>query len=374
MVLETAKRLVMRGHQVDCVCIRADTSIVGVDTGIVFHEIGGPLSSEIQFWLRFRLGCSRVAEVVKQVVAGDRLGNCILFPQVFPANWWGSFVMKQLPELRCVWYCQEPSAFIHSKKWINALPWPKNWIAQGLRPILRQWDLHYCKVFSNVLVNSQFSRRYAQDVYGYSDKHCEVVYLGLDSDRFKSDATVEREPWITCVAKLTRFKNVDKIISAVELLVDAGNAGVQLHIVGTGNAQVELQKLTIRLGLEQRVTFHGRLSDTDMVRLLQGSRGLCLASVDEPFGLVAVEALACGTPVIAVNSGGPAEIIGQSQAGLLIERPDSQSIANAIKTLIDEPLMFSRRSKAALTRSTEFDWERTVDRLEAIFLHELNKA
>ena len=108
-----------------------------------------------------------------------------------------------------------------------------------------------------------------------------------------------------------------------------------------------------------------------MVQLLQRSRGLCLASVDEPFGLVAVEAMACGTPVIAVNSGGPAEIIGQSKAGILIDQPDSQSIAKAINTLIDDPLTFSKCSTAALTRATDFDWERTVDQLEVIFLNEL---
>ena len=370
MVLETGKRLVARGHRVDCVCIRADQPIVGTDTGITFHEIGGALSSEFMFWLRFPDGCKRVTALVTQIVDRDTAERCILFPQVFPVNWWGSYVLAKRPQLKCVWYCQEPSAFIHSKSWMRALRWPKNWIAQGFNPILRSIDLRYCKLFQKVLVNSQYSQRYAQKVYGYSDARCSVAYLGLDSSRFNFDETEERKLWITCIAKLTRFKNVDRIIDAVKRLVDAGENDLQLHIVGTGDARPELQQQSSRLGLESRVIFHGRLSDHDMVQLLRRSRGLCLASVEEPFGLVAVEAMACGTPVIAVNSGGPAEIVGLTQAGILIDRPDAGLIAGAIRELFDTE-KFPARSAAAQSRAADFEWERTVDQLETIFLGEL---
>jgi glycosyltransferase involved in cell wall biosynthesis len=207
-------------------------------------------------------------------------------------------------------------------------------------------------------------------VYGYDNNRCEVVYLGLDHDRFSVNEAEIRKPWITCVAKLTRFKNVDRIIDAVKRLIDNGNNDVQLHIVGTGDAQLGLQQQASRLGLESCVVFHGRLTDDQMIRLLRQSRGLCLASVDEPFGLVAVEAMACGVPIVAVNSGGPLEIVGQTPAGILIDRPDPELIAQAILQLLD-PQHFSARSVAAQSRAADFDWERTVDRLEQIFVHEI---
>jgi glycosyltransferase involved in cell wall biosynthesis len=366
MVLETGKRLAARGHQVDCVCIRADRAIVGTDSGITFHEIGGTLSSQIPFWLRFRSGCVRVADAVSRIL-DTSTGETVLFPQVFPANWWGDYVMRKLPNLPCIWYCQEPSAFIHSASWINALPWPKNWIAKALNPLLRTSDLQACRKFTRVLVNSQYSRNYTRLVYGYSEEACRVVYLGFDPTRFRVSMDEQREASIICVAKLTRFKNVDRVIDAMRLLRDGGDDETKLHIVGTGDALPSLKLQVARLGLEQRVLFHGRLNDSDLVRLLQRSKGLCLASVDEPFGLVAIEAMACGTPVIAVDSGGPAEVVGTTAAGILVERPQPESIAKAMCTLLGNSSEFETRSSAALARAADFDWERTVDRLEAEF-------
>ena len=366
MVLETGKRLAARGHQVDCVCIRADRNIVGDAGGIRFHEIGGPLSSAVGFWLKFKTGCNRVVTAVDRIL-GNSHEDAVLFPQVFPANWWASALLRLHPSLPCVWYCQEPSAFIHSRNWIGALPRPKNWIARALNPMLRHMDLNHCRQFKKVLVNSQYSRQYTQQVYGYSDQQCEVVYLGVDRERFNTDIVESREPWITCIAKLTRFKNVDRIIDAVKLITDQGQADCQLQIVGTGDAEAELRRQVDQLGLDQHVRFHGRLSDSDMVTLLRKSRGLCLASVDEPFGLVAVEAMACGTPVIAVNRGGPSEIVGNTEAGLLIDRPEPVLIAKAMSKLLNMSNEFETRSSAALTRAADFDWGGTVGRLEAIF-------
>ncbi len=366
MVLETGKRLVERGHNVDCVCIRADASIVGIESGIAFHEIGGPLSSQLAFWLGFRRGCSRVAEVVRRLVAGSPT-ECVLFPQVFPANWWGSYVLQKLPELRAVWYCQEPSAFIHSKAWINALPWPKNWIAKGLNPILARWDLRACSHFEKVLVNSEYSRQYSRRIYGYDETRCEVVYLGIDRRRFLPAARNERDASVLCVAKLTEFKNIDRVIAAMRCLRERGDKVTKLHVVGTGDAFPSLVQQTRRLGLDDRVVFHGRLEDDNLIRLLQRASALCLMSVDEPFGLVAIEAMACGTPVIAINSGGPAEIIGNTEAGVLLDRPEPTLIAEAISNLLSNNSEFETRSHVALARAADFDWERTVDRLESVF-------
>lgn len=368
MVLETGRRLASRGHDVHCVCIRADDKIVGGYDGIKFHEIGGPLSSSILFWLQFRSTCRRVTDRIDEVVSQSSLPKWVLFPQVFPANWWGGVLRATRPELDCVWYCHEPSAFIHSSDWIAALPWPKNWFAKLLNPYLKWMDLKYCRRFRTILVNSEFSRTYTQRIYGFSDQSCKVAYLGVDLAKFRPGSHEARQPWIACVAKLTRFKNVHCIVDAIDRLTDCDlSRSVQLHIIGTGDAEQELRRQVDRLGLERRVIFHGRLSDADMAPLIESCSGLCLASVDEPFGLVAIEAMACGTPIIAVNSGGPAEIVGESDAGILVEYPEPQLIAAAIKELLEYPERYAVRSRAARVRAEDFDWEKTVDRLESAF-------
>ena len=367
-VLETGSRLAARGHHVHCVCIRADQRFVDGYAGIEFHETGGPLSSSLWFWLRFSASCKKINDAVNRIVSEANAEPCVLYPQVFPANWWASEVLKQSPGLRCVWYCQEPSAFIHSQRWINALPLLKNWIAIILRPLLLERDLRYCRSFNNVLVNSEYSRVQVQKVYGYVDETVQRVYLGVDNRSVRSNDGAIRQPWITTIAKLTKFKNVDIIIRAIAILVSGGRTDVRLQVVGEGDASESLRELARSLGLAEYVVFHGYVSDSQVTEILQQSKVFCLASVDEPFGLVAIEALSCGTPVVAVNRGGPKEIVASHGCGLLVDVPTPESLAHAFDRILNPNTDFEKLSRAAETRALDFNWDRTTDRLEQIFV------
>ncbi len=367
MVLETGRRLAQRGYKIHCVCIQADEAIVGDYSEIRFHTLGGPLSSSILFWIGFLRSCKQVLMKVDFLVREQPEANWVLFPQVFPANWWGGYVLSARPKLKCLWFCQEPSAFIHSTDWINALKWPKNWIAHALRPFLCRIDIRICRRFRSVCVNSEYTKNYAQTVYRYGPDVCKVIYPGVDLLKFGPPHQHVRKPWIACVAKLTRFKNIDRVIDAVSDLVQTGFTDFHLHIVGTGDVESDLRSQVRRLRLASHVSFHGHLDDHQLVDLLRNCKGLCLASTNEPFGLVAIESLACGTPVIAVRSGGPAEIVGKTGAGLLIEQPDATLIANAIRELLEPSHDFESRHQMARTRAEDFGWERSIASLENEF-------
>jgi glycosyltransferase involved in cell wall biosynthesis len=367
MVLETAERLADRGHDVHVVCIRADSGIVGqLRDKVPFHEVGGPLSSSLFFWLRFGRSSRAIQRVVDQIVSRNGPHKTVLFPQVFPANWWGAEVLKHRPELACVWYCHEPSAFIHSDVWKRSLPWPKNWIAKFISPFMQRLDQLRCLRFSKILVNSDFSRHSVFSRYGYVRDACRTVYLGVNHERFRPDDRVIRKPWITVVAKLTRFKNVDVIIRAVGELVKRGHSQLCLNVVGVGDALSELQQIAVSEGIADRVEFHGRLPDQTVVELLQQSRVFCLASSDEPFGLVVVESLACGTPVVAMDSGGPREILSNLPCGKLCTSVDASQIADAAEYFLTMPEeSFQLVSQSATQRATEFSWDNASLQIEA---------
>ena len=363
--LEMGSRLAKRGHQVHCICIRADPKIVkDAIPAVEFHEIGGPLSSSLLFWMRFRSSSRRVLELVDQLTASAT--DAVLFPQVFPANWWAADVLQARPNVPCAWYCPEPSAFIHSRPWIKALPWPKNWIARWARPVLHRIDVAKCRRFRAILVNSDYTAAYARRVYGYTTERCVTVYLGVDHDRFRRLAREERSRAITTVAKLTRFKNVDKIIDAFALLARDGDADLRLNVVGEGDARESLEMQSQRLGLADRVIFHGLVSDATLTSLLQESLVFCLASVEEPFGLVTIEALACGTPAVAVDSGGPREVLRDHNCGVLVPDAEPDSLREALAKILSSSETFETMSKNAVHRAQHFDWSRTVDRVEEI--------
>lgn len=374
MVLETAQGLADRGHDVHVLCIRADSSIVKQHRDKVhFHEIGGPLSSSLWFWLRFGRSSRAILRVVDQIVSRNGRHKTVLFPQVFPANWWGAEVLKQRPELACVWYCQEPSAFIHSDVWKRGLPWPKNWIAKLISPFMQRLDRLRCSRFSRILVNSDFSRRSVCSTYGYAREACRTVYLGVNHERFRPDDKVPRKPWMTVVAKLTRFKNVDMIIRAVGELVKRGHSQVCLNVVGVGDALSDLQQTAMSEGIADRVRFQGRLPDQTIVTLLQQSRVFCLASSNEPFGLVVVEALACGTPVVAMDNGGPREVLDNLPCGMLCGSVDASQIADAAEYFLTMPEeTFQLVSQSATQRAKEFSWENASLQIEAELLNSLS--
>ena len=371
MVIETAKRLAARGHDVHVVCIRAEPTLVAdAAQQVRFWKIGGPLSSEFAFWLNFRSTCRKTLRVVDRILSQPPALPTVLFPQVFPANWWGAFIVARRPELTTHWYCQEPSAFIHSVVWMNALPWPKNWIARLLNPWLKRFDKRACQRFKSVFVNSHFSKACTRKIYDFQEDRCRVVTLGVDLKRFHLNKSAERKLWVTTIGKISKFKNVDKIIEAIGMLVSqSGHSllqGVQLQVIGTGDAVEECEALTRHLGLSEHVVFHQNLNDDQAVKILQQSKVFCLASVDEPFGLVAIEALACGTPVVAVTRGGPLEILANHDCGLLVPNGTARELSDAFAAILSSD-QFELMSNAATLRASQFDWENTVTAIETVF-------
>lgn len=242
-----------------------------------------------------------------------------------------------------------------------------------ISPLMKRLDRYYCARFSKVLVNSEFSRASVCSTYGYREDLCRTAYLGVDHKRFWPDHRVSRKPWITVVAKLTRFKNVDVIIKALAELVRRGHSQVQMNIVGTGDAMSFLRQTALSAGVADRVEFHGRLSDEAVVQLLQQSRVFCLASSNEPFGLVVVEALACGTPVVAMDSGGPREVLSNLLCGKLCPSVDANQIADAAEhflNLSDES--FHQVSDSATLHALEFSWENASLQIEAELMNSVS--
>src|SRR5262249_14340178 len=150
-------------------------------------------------------------------------------------------------------------------------------------------------------------------------------------------------------------------------VIRSGVANAELQVIGTGDAEGELRELAASLGISNHVNFRGAVDDAVLVQVLQEARAFVLASVDEPFGLVTVEALACGTPAVVVNRGGPAEVVVDGESGYQIPPRDSDSLAERLKILLTDDAEFGRLSLGASIRAREFDWDHTVDELERGF-------
>jgi D-inositol-3-phosphate glycosyltransferase len=90
-------------------------------------------------------------------------------------------------------------------------------------------------------------------------------------------------------------------------------------------------------------------------------------SYSESFGLVAVEAQACGTPVIAAAVGGLRTAVKHGESGLLVNDHDPASYARALRELISSPARLERLSRGGVAHASRFGWSRTVDRLMSVY-------
>ena len=125
------------------------------------------------------------------------------------------------------------------------------------------------------------------------------------------------------------------------------------------------RRLTKELGLDDKVVFTNWVPEEDKPALLSGATAFVFPSLYEGFGLPVIEALACGTPVIASNRASLPEVVGDG--GILVEPADVEALAEAMEMfLVDEALRNEWRQKA-LAQATKFSWEQTAQETLAVY-------
>jgi len=194
-----------------------------------------------------------------------------------------------------------------------------------LRPVmarLARWDAATADRADEFVA---ISRYVADRVARYYNRQASVVYPPVDTDYYVPDGRgAERSALV--VSALVPYKRVDLAIAA------CAHAGVPLRIVGDGP---ELARLRALAGPD--VVFLGWLSD-EQVRDEYRRAGACLLPGVEDFGIVPLEAQACGRPVVAVNKGGATETVRHGITGHLVDRPTPESFGSAIVATLDAGL------------------------------------
>ena len=186
-----------------------------------------------------------------------------------------------------------------------------------------------------------------------------VVPNGIDTGVFKKMEEVEKEPNSVVMVGNTedRKKGIIFLLKAIQLLKD--DVDVKLSIVDRqGDHTRYAPRLVQEHGIEDRVTFTGRLGVDELVRCYSASEIAVTASVYEGFGLPCAEAMSCGTPVIATRAGALPEVVGNDGAGILVPPADPIALASAMKRLLMDNTLRQRMGEAARKRIEEsFSWE-----------------
>jgi glycosyltransferase involved in cell wall biosynthesis len=211
-----------------------------------------------------------------------------------------------------------------------------------------------------------------------------TVYPGAELDRFDAGrlpapAQLRARlglpadgPLIGIVARLQRWKGVHVLIDAMALLRRSHATAHCVVVGGTHDLEAgyrrEVEKQVARLGLEPHVTFAG--FQPNVPDWMQAMDVVVHASYREPFGIVVIEAMALGKPVVAGSQGGPREILTHGLDGLLVAYGDSAALAAALRLYLDEPEFAKSVGVAARQRASDFSAPRYAENVIAA-LHEL---
>ncbi len=220
-----------------------------------------------------------------------------------------------------------------------------------------------------VLATSDYARRSIQQHYGVPSARIRLVPEGIDLDgwqRTLTQMTMPRDPFrVLCVARQYPRKRVADLLYAFKQ-VHTREPRVRLTIVGAGPEHTRLRSLAHVLGLGSVVYFTGALPDErDVVAWFGRSAVFCLPSVQEGFGMVLLEAMASGLPVVATTAGAVPEVVPQHQAGILVPPRDPAALAAALLELLQQPDLRAAYGAAGHEHVQQFDWPQVARRFLA---------
>jgi glycosyltransferase involved in cell wall biosynthesis len=188
-----------------------------------------------------------------------------------------------------------------------------------------------------VAVSDQLADR-LRALYGDLDGRLHVVSAGIDLARFHpGDGEVAAtalgwdapHPRFAFVGNLVEVKNVERLLEAFARV--HGKQGGALAVVGDGPLRPALEARAAALGIADAVTFTGEVASQDVARWMRAADVGCLVSQVEGFGLVAVESLACGRPVVLTQNAGAAHVVTPGVNGALCDPQDVESIVAALE-------------------------------------------
>ncbi len=243
---------------------------------------------------------------------------------------------------------------------------------------LKNWTGYSVKNAKYIVTISKSTKKDIVKFYDIDPKKIIVAYPGYDATIFKPFKDKEKiasflekygidQPYILYTGTIQPRKNLVKLIESFTNI-----EGLKLVIAGkysgTGRQAwmtEEILSAPKKFGVEEKIIFTNYIPADELALLMNGATAYILVSLYEGFGLPALEAMACGAPVIASNVSSLPEVVGD--AGLLVDPNSATQIEQAIRTIYTDKKLRNKLSKKSLERAKKFSWKKMTKEILEVF-------
>lgn len=379
-VRELSRELGRRGWAVD-IYTHAETldrpAVIPVGNNVrVIHTVAGPVKhigkNELYKYL------PEFAENVLAMVASEG----IVYDVIHSHYWLSGLVAERL---RAVWNAPMLQMF-------HTLGEMKNQVAQ--RAEERELDVRISSErrlmqgADRVVATTPLDRQQMLDLYGADPEKIEIISCGVDLSLFRPIPRLEarREVGlapesrvILFVGRIEPLKGLDTLLRAVSIVANRNpewRDDLRLVVVGgeaegvadPSNAEMRrARRLRAELGLAEQVAFVGAQSQETLPYFYSAADVLAMPSHYESFGLVALEAMASGIPVIASNVGGLSYTVQHGKTGLLVPPRDPDCLAAALEHALANPGLRTRLGMAGVVRARRFGWPNVAEQVLRLY-------
>ncbi|GBE39169.1 glycogen synthase [bacterium BMS3Bbin08] len=277
----------------------------------------------------------------------------------------GNTFITYLPAVYIAKHHGVPSIASYNEVWIGEWIRNKGLVTGMLGNIWERMVLS--RGWTHFIAVSDFTAGKLRD-RGISGKKITVVHNGIDLREIKNiRADKASKPAVCYIGRLTERKRVEDLLYAVSSAIQRVPE-LRCVIIGSGAEMNSLKRLAKKLGIEDHTDFTGYIENhDDVLKSLKSSHVLCLPSVVEGFGIVVIEAAACGVPFVLSDIDPLVEVSRKGKGGLIFKRRDVDDLAEKIVTLLTDRQLYDAKVKEAEDLADLYDWAGIAGKIKEIY-------
>ena len=246
-----------------------------------------------------------------------------------------------------------------------------------LKLLMRRWhsflvmQKFVAKRLKKIVVPSNSSMEDIEEEFHVDKNKMERVMNGIDLNVFYPDSKIQKIPFrlVTVASADVPLKGLDYLLNALSDLAEV-YSDISLSIIGEQKKGGHTERLIKKLNLEKRVNFFSNLTQEDLRKTYCEAELAIIPSLYEGFGFAAIEAMACGVPLISSSGGALPEVI--KDTGIIIPPKNVKEIYNSIDFLLSAPDKAKELAEKALGRAkSKFSWETIAKKLEKVYFEEI---